>query len=123
MLQPRKWFLPSLLGLLVLCAVFGAGLRAQDAQPRTSRGKALLPSERRVVFSRTVGPSAVYPHWENGYLVSHELESFQAGTQNVQLYDSSGNQALVASIWLPGAVRLLIYSATATPDGRVIAGG
>jgi hypothetical protein len=28
-----------------------------------------------------------------------------------------------ASIWFPEAVRVLIYSATATPDGRIIAGG
>jgi hypothetical protein len=76
-----------------------------------------------VVFDQTIGPSTAKPHWDNGYLVSHDIGTFQAGTQNVRLYDGSGNQAVAASIWLPGAVRVLIYSATATSDGRIIAGG
>jgi hypothetical protein len=122
MLQPRKWFLPISLGLFALCAVFGARLRAQDAQPSTGHGKALLPSASRVVFGQTVGPSTAMPHWENGYLISRDVETFQAGTPNVRLYDGSGNQAVAASIWFPDAVRVLIYSATATSDGRIIAG-
>ena len=123
MLQPRKRFLPLLLGLCALCAVFSAGLRAQDPQPSTSHGKALLPSAKRVIISPTFGPSSVYPHWDNGYLVSHDLETFQADTPNVRLYDASGNQAVAAAIWFRGAVRVLVYSATATSDGRIIAGG
>lgn len=122
MLLPRKRFLPILLGPFTLCAVFGAGLRAQDAQPSTSHGKTLLPSVRRVVFAPRFGPTAKMPRWDNGYLVSVDIETFQAGTENVRLYDGSGNQA-VASIWFPGAVRVLLYSATATRDGRIIAGG
>jgi hypothetical protein len=62
-------------------------------------------------------------HWDNGYLVSEDIEIFQAATPNVRLYDGSGNQAVAASIWFPGAARVLLYSATATPDGRIIAGG
>lgn len=123
MLRLRKRFLPILLGLFILCVVFGAGLRAQDAQPSTSHGKALLPSARRVVFNQTIRPSSAKPHWDNGYLVSHDIETFQSGTQNVRLYDGSGNQAVATSIWFPGAVRVLIYSANATSDGRIIAGG
>jgi len=123
MLQPRKRLLPLLLGLFALCAAFSAGLRAQDAQPSTSHGKALLPSTRRAVIHPTYGPSAVNPHWDNGYLVSHDSENFQADTPNVRLYDGSGNQAVAAAIWFPGAVRVLVYSATATSDGRIIAGG
>ena len=112
-----------MVGLFALCAVFGAALRAQDAHPSASHGKALLPSTRRVVFNQTVGPITVYPQWDNGYLVSHDLETFQAGTQNVRLYDGSGNQAVAASIWFPGAVRVLLDSAAATRDGRIVAGG
>jgi len=123
MLRPRKRFLPILIGLFALCAVFSPGLRTQDAQPTASHGKALLPSTKRVVMGQTVGPSTTMPHWDNGYLVSVDIETFQAGTQNVRLYDGSGNQAVAASIWFPGAVRVLIYSATATSDGRIFAGG
>ena len=123
MVQPRKRFQPILLGLFALCAVFSAGLSAQDAQPSTSHGKVLLPSARRAVIHTTAGPSTAMPHWNNGYLVSRDVETFQEGTQNVRLYDGSGNQAVAASIWFPGAVRVLLYSATATSDGRIIAGG
>lgn len=122
-LQARKRFLPIWLGLFALCAIFSAGLRAQDAQPSTSRGKALSPSARRVVFAPAYGPSAKMPHWENGYLVTVDIETFQAGIPNVRLYDASGNQAVAASIWFPRAVRVLLYSAAATRDGRIIAGG
>ena len=123
MLQARKRFLPILLGLFASCAVFSSGLGAQDAPPSISHSKALLPSARRVVFDQTIGPSTAKPHWDNGYLVSHDIETFLAGTQNVRLYDGSGKQAVAASIWFPGAVRVLIYSATAASDGRIIVGG
>ena len=42
MLQARKRFVPLLLGLFASCAIFSAGLRAQDAEPSTSHCKALL---------------------------------------------------------------------------------
>lgn len=122
MLLPRKLFLFVLIGLFAFYAVFNAGLTAQEAQ-RSSRGKALLPSERRAVIVPTIGPNTSSAHWDNGYLVSKDIETYQAGTSNVRLYDASGNQAVAASIWFPGASRVLVYSATATSDGRIIAGG
>lgn len=122
MLRVRKEFAPISLGLFASCAIFSAGLSAQ-VQPSTSHGKALLPSARRAVIVRTLGPSATMPHWSNGYLISHDFETFEAGTPNVRLYDGSGTLAVAASIWFPGAVRVLIYSATANSDGRIIAGG
>jgi hypothetical protein len=122
MLQVRKRLLPILLGLFAFCAALSVGLTALEAQT-SGHGRVLLPSARRVVFAPTYGPSAKMPHWENGYLVTVDIETFQAGTPNVRLYDGSGNQAVAASIWFPGAVRVLLYSATAARDGRIIAGG
>ena len=123
MLRPRKRFPRILIGLAALCGVSSARLRAQDVQPNTSHGKALMPSAKRVVFNQIVGPSATYPQWDNGYLISRELETFQDGSPNVRLYDSSGNHVVAASIWFPEAVRVLIHSATASSDGRIIASG
>lgn len=121
MLKPSKRFLPFLLSLFAL-SIPSAGSRAQDAPPSRSFGRTLGPSARRAVIHTTAGQSTAMPHWGNGYLVSRDVESFQADAHNVRLYDSSGNQAVAASIWFPGAVRVLIYSATATTDGRIIAG-
>jgi len=99
-------------------------LRAQDARP-SNYTKALSGSTRRIVFENGAffGTSTGAPKWDNGYLVSREVETFQAGVPNVQLYDQSGKQARAASIWFPGAARVLMYSATATSDGRIIAAG
>jgi hypothetical protein len=112
MLQPRKFVVPILLsGIFALSMILDVSLRAQDA--------------RRVVFDKAafLGTSTPLPEWDNGYLISWEIETFEAGTPNVRLYDLSGTQVRAASIWFPGAVRVLIYSATATLDGRIIAGG
>ena len=112
MLQPRKLALPILLsGLFALSTILDVSLKAQDA--------------RRVVFDNGAffGPSTPVPEWDNGYLISREVETFQLGTPNVRLYDLSGRQARAASIWFPRAVRVIIHSATATSDGRIIAGG
>lgn len=123
MLKPSKRFLPFLLSLLVLSAIPRGASRAQDAGPSSNRNRALLPSSRRSIIHTTAGPSTASPDWDNGYLISRDVETFQAGDQNVRLYDSSGNQVVGASIWFPQAMRVLIYSATATPDGKIIAGG
>ncbi len=112
MLQPSKLTLSILLfGLFTLSTVVTVSVRAQDS--------------KRVVFDKGAffGTSTPLPKWDNGYLISWEIETFQAGTPNVRLYDSSGNQVRAASIWFPDAARVLVYSATATPDGRIIAGG
>jgi hypothetical protein len=100
-----------LLGLSTLSTILAVSLRAQDA--------------KRVVFDKGAffGTSTPLPRWDNGYLISWEIETFQAGTPNVRLYDSSGNQVRTASIWFPDAARVLVYSASATSDGRIVAGG
>ena len=112
MLQPSKLTLSILVfGLSILSTALAVSVRAQDA--------------KRVVFDKGAffGTSMPLPKWDNGFLISWEIETFQAGTPNVRLYDSSGNQVRTASIWFPDAARVLVYSATATPDGRIIAGG
>ena len=106
MLQEKKRLLPLLLGLFALCAVFSAGLRAQNVQPSSGHGKALLPSARRVLIHPTFGPATKMEHWDNGYLVSEDIEIFQAATPNVRLYDGSGNQAVAAAIDGLGRVTL-----------------
>ena len=85
----------------------------------------LSPTTKRVVFDRTAffGPSTPLPSWDNGYLVAREVETFQEGMPNVRLYDSSGNKVREASVWFPAAQRVLIYSAAATRDGRILASG
>ena len=87
--------------------------------------KALSDSTQRVVFDNGAfsGPSTASPQWDNGYLVSREVETFQAGVANVRLYDHSGEKVREAAIWFPDSLRVLIYSATAASDGRIIAGG
>lgn len=113
-----------LLGFFVLSMTLHVSLRAQDARPGI-HPKALSDSTRRVLFDSGAffGPSAAMPQWDNGYLVSLAVETFQAGVPNVRLYDQSGRQVREAAIWFPGSQRVLIYSATATSDGRIIAAG
>jgi len=125
MLQPRRLAVRiSLFGLFALPTILNVRLRAQDVGPGTYT-KALSGSARRVVFDKAAffGTSTPLPQWDNGYLISLDVETFQAGTPNVRLYDQSGKQVCAASIWFAGAVRVLIYSATATSDGRIIAAG
>ncbi len=108
----------------VLLMASQVNLRAQDARPSVYP-KALSDSSRRVVFDRSAffGESTAMPTWENGYLVSREIETFQDRTPNVRLYDQSGKHVREAAIWFPGSLRVVIYSATATSDGRIIAAG
>jgi hypothetical protein len=112
-----------LFGLLLLLIALQASLNAQEGQVTVS--KSLSDSLRRVVFDRGAffSNSAAMPSWNNGYLASREVETFQAGTSNVRLYDQSGQLVREAGIWFPGSLRVLILSATATPDGRIIAAG
>src|SRR5437773_11126784 len=72
----------------VLLLASQVNLRAQDARP-TIYPKALSDSSRRVVFDRSAffGESTALPNWDNGYLVSREVETFQAGVPNVRLYE------------------------------------
>jgi hypothetical protein len=105
MSRPRKCALPILLfGLFALCTILNVRSRAQDARPGTTT-KVLSGSMRRVVFDKAAfsGISTPLPHWDNGYLISQDTETFQSGTSNVRLYDPSGKQVRSASIWFPGA--------------------
>src|SRR5271165_1309007 len=99
-------------------------LRAQGPSPGVYT-KALSDSTQRVVFDSGAfsGPSTASPQWGNSYLVSRDVETFQAGVVNVRLYDQSGKKVREAAIWFPDSLRVLIYSATATSDGRIIAAG
>ncbi len=87
--------------------------------------KALSDSTRRVVFDRGAfsGASTPLPQWDNGFLLSREIETSRAGESNVRVYDKSGVKVREAAIWFPGSKRLTIYSVAATSDGRIIAGG
>ena len=121
------WLRRSLILLfwgLLLSVSLHVSLRAQDAQPGVHT-KALSDSTRRVAFDRGAffGPSAAMPDWNNGYLTSRAVETFEAGVPNVRLYGASGQMVREAAIWFPGSSRVIIYSATATADGGIIAGG
>jgi hypothetical protein len=129
MLQPARAALCVrnlilLLGFFVLSITSQVSLRAQDAQPGV-HPKALSDSTRRILFDSEAffGRSAAMPQWDNGYLVSRAVETSEAGIPNVRLYDQSGGQVREAAIWFPGSQRVLIYSATATSDGRIMAAG
>ena len=102
----------------------GLTLRAQNKAP-VAYPKGISDANRRVVFDSTAfnGEGLALPRWDNGYLVSHEVESYQAGKSNVRKYDASGQLVLEAAIWFPGSQRVLIYSATVAADGKLIAGG
>jgi hypothetical protein len=110
--------------LLILLTDPPVTLMAQEAASSNS-SRALSDSLRRVVFERGafIGAHTAMPRWDNGYLISREVETVEAGVPNVRLYGPSGKLASEAAVWFPGSQRVLIYSATATADGRIIAGG
>ncbi len=114
----------TLCSLLILAVGPQAGVRAQGAKSYDHSG-ALPSSSSRVLFDRGAffGAHAAMPRWNNGYLISREVETFEDGTANVRLYDRSGNRVGGAVIWFPGSQRVLIYSATATADGKILASG
>ena len=109
----------ALFGILI----FTAASPVSRAQAATA--KAVSDSTRRVLFDNGAfsGPEQALPHWDNGYLVSRAVETFEPGTSNVKIYDQSGKLARQAAIWFPEALRVLVYSATAAADGRIIVGG
>jgi len=123
MFQERRRTRPILLLFTAWCA-FCPRLSGQSPQGSTPT-KTLAPSVRRVIFDKAAfsGIGTPLPQWENGRLISLDIETFQEGVANVRLYDASGTKTMSASIWFPDAVRVLIYSATVTPDGRIVAGG
>jgi len=84
----------------------------------------LSDSTQRVVFDGAAfSAGTAIPQWSNGYLVSRQVETFQAGVPNVWIYDQSGNKARQAAIWFLGSQRVLVYSAIDTSDGKIIASG
>jgi len=113
-----------LVGGLLLSVTLHVDLRAQDTLPGV-HPKALSESTRRVVFDNGAffGPSAAMPQWDHGYLISRAVETFETGVPNVRLYGTSGEMVREAAIWFPGSYRVIIYSATATADGGIIASG
>ncbi|OLB39632.1 MAG: hypothetical protein AUH11_03760 [Acidobacteria bacterium 13_2_20CM_57_17] len=104
-------------------------LRGQDTGSALSatgvHAIALPDSTQRVVFDKGAffGESLAMPHWDNGYLLSRVVETYQAGEPNIRLYDRSGKKVREARIWFPESPRVVIYSATVTSDGRIIAAG
>ena len=125
MLRRKKveLYVRSIMLLSVLAITASVSLRAQNARLGVYP-TALSDSTRRVVFDREAffGDSAAMPRWDNKYLVSRAVETYQAGP-NVRLYDQSGEKVREAAIWFPGSRRVVMYSATVTADGRVIAAG
>jgi hypothetical protein len=118
-------------GFFLMAITSQFNLRAQDSGAglpvlaKRVYPRALSGSTRRVVFNRRafLSQSAAVPRWDNGYLVSREVETYQSGLPNVRLYDNSGEMAREAVIWFPGSQRVVIYSATVTSDGRIVASG
>jgi hypothetical protein len=113
-----------LFGGFFLSVTLHVSLRAQDVLPGV-HPRALSKSSRRVVFDNGAffGPSAATPQWDNGYLISRAVETFESGVPNVQLYGTSGGEVGEAAIWFPESHLVIINSATATSDGGIIAGG
>jgi hypothetical protein len=104
---------------LVLARAFAQS--GWGATPKIS----LSSESKRVVFdpSFVEGASTAAPQWENGYLISREIESYSQSKPNLRLYDGSGKKSLEASIWLPDADRIVLYSVTVTGDGHIVATG
>jgi hypothetical protein len=116
--------MPKLTLLLFLLSISSQTvLKAQGTRLATDRS--LSVSGRRVVFESAAfsGPSTALPQWDNGYLITYEIETFQPGMVNAQLRDQTGAKVREAAIWFPGSQRVVIFSATATRDGRIVAGG
>jgi hypothetical protein len=112
-----------LVKLFVLFAILSANSPAQESE---SLHKAVLTdSGRRVVFDRQAffGRSTPLPEWQHGFLVSWELETFKEGETNVKLFDQTGSKVAEAAIWFPGSTRVVVDSAAAMADGRIVAGG
>jgi hypothetical protein len=111
--------------ILLLSVVCQTNLQAQDVLSNAKFERSLSASAKRVIFDSGAftGQSTPLPQWDKSYLVSHEIETYQSGVVNVRLYDRSGARVREAAIWFPGSQRVLVYSAAATSDGRIIAGG
>lgn len=95
------------------------------AQSNSPGAKGLSDSIRRVAFENDAffGDGEAMPRWDNGYLVSRRVETFEPGVSNVLLYDQSGKRAREAAVWFPGSQRVLLYSVATTSNGQIIAGG
>ena len=115
----------------VLCLLMAALPAVSKAQEKTTlrnasaHGLRLSETRQRIVFDSSfmTGPSTASPHWESGFLVSREIETFLPGEPNVRLYDKSGTRVRSAAIWFDGAHRVMIRAAAPTPDGRIVASG
>lgn len=115
----------------VLCLLMAALPTASKAQEKTSLRDALIhgvklsETRQRIVFDSSfmTGPSTASAHWDSGFLVSREIETFLPGEPNVRLYDKSGTKVRSAAIWFDGAHRVMIRAATPTSDGRIVASG
>ena len=121
-----------ILGLTLMCSLLFGGwrslVRAQDlsiARGGSAHNLSLSETRERIVFDSSflAGPRTAAPHWDGGYLISREIETFSPKTPNVSLYDKSGRKVREAAIWFEGAQPVLITDATATSDGRIIASG
>src|ERR1700731_3953139 len=124
MVAKRARSLMILSGVLTLASTSSSIVRAQEGTPG-GHSKTLSNSTRRVVFDTNafVGTGLAMPHWDNGYLVSRQVENFDPETANVKLFDQSGAEARSVKIWFPDSTRVLVYSASATSDGRVLVSG
>jgi hypothetical protein len=99
---------------------------AQDSKPAApAHFKTVSDSTARVLFDETAfyGPSTASPYWDKGFLISHEIETFQPNAPNIRVYDKSGHNILRATIWFPDSQRVVISSAAVTSDRRILATG
>jgi hypothetical protein len=81
------------------------------------------PTQRVLFDGAAFIQGTALPQWTNGYLVARQVETLREGTPNVWLYAPSGNKARQAAIWFPQSERVLLYSAVATREGRIIVSG
>ena len=85
---------------MTFCVLATQNISAQDS-PQGAHPRAISESEQRVVFDDTAfssGPATAIPRWENGYLISRDVETLQAGVPNVRVYDQSGKKVREAAI-------------------------
>jgi hypothetical protein len=125
----RIWTLLWALGLSFMVAASQISLKAQETRQAVAASsehfRVLSESTRRVVFDSAafVGETPVSAQWDKGYLVSWEIETYQAGAPNIKLFSQSGQKVREAAIWFPGSVRVLTRSTAVTSDGRIIVAG
>jgi hypothetical protein len=118
--------------VLVSFAVFGAFGQAQQSSTRTATKLSDLPAadkllqipDRNVVYdSVPFSPGSIIPHWDNGFLISRDVQIGGPSHSAVRLYDLSGAKSNDISVWFNGAASVNVGSALMLPKGGLLLSG